>query len=118
MARNRKKPKDVIKRFEKAAQESSKMFYVLRLFVTGMTPRSQDAIENVRALCEEHLKGRYQLNVVDIRQHPLSASENQIIAAPTLIKKLPLPLRKFVGDMTKTEKILAGLDIKVVEKNA
>jgi len=101
--------------FEKAAA-STKSRYVLRLFVTGMSPRSQLAIENVRELCEKHLKGRYELEVIDIYQHPLSASENQILAAPTLIKKLPLPLRKFVGDMTKTQKILAGLDLKIEEQ--
>jgi circadian clock protein KaiB len=101
--------------FEKATKDQSNLFYVLRLFVVGMSPRSQDAIANVRDLCEKHLKGRYELEVVDIHQHPLSASENQILAAPTLIKKLPLPLRKFVGDMTKTERILAGLDLRIEE---
>jgi circadian clock protein KaiB len=102
--------------FEKAVADKSKLHYVLRLFVTGMSPRSQQAIANVRGLCEEYLKGRYDLDVIDIYQHPLSASENQIFAAPTLIKKLPLPIRKFVGDMTKTEKILAGLDLRIEEK--
>lgn len=102
--------------FEKAAADTSKLHYVLRLFVTGMSPRSQEAIANVRKLCEEHLKGRYELEVIDIYQHPLSASENQILAAPTLIKKLPQPLRKFVGDMAKTEKILAGLDLRIQEE--
>jgi circadian clock protein KaiB len=102
--------------FEKAAADKSNLHYVLRLFVTGMSARSQEAIANVRELCEEHLKGRYNLDVIDIYQHPNSASENQIFASPTLIKKLPLPLRKFVGDMTKTEKILAGLDLRVEVK--
>ena len=104
--------------FEKAIADKSKLHYVLRLFVSGMSPRSREAIVNVRALCEEHLKGRYTLEVIDIYQYPRSASENQIFAAPTLIKKLPLPLRKFVGDMTKTEKILAGLDLRIEEKKA
>jgi circadian clock protein KaiB len=102
--------------FEKAIADKSKLHYVLRLFVTGMSPRSQEAIANVRELCEEYLKGRYDLTVVDIYQHPLSDSENQNLAATTLIKKLPLPIRKFVGDMTKTEKILAGLDLRIEEK--
>jgi len=102
--------------FEKAVAGNSKLHYVLRLFVTGMSPRSQEAIANVRELCEEHLKGRYELEVIDIYQNPNSASENQIFASPTLIKKLPLPLRKFVGNMTKTEKILAGLDLRIKEK--
>jgi circadian clock protein KaiB len=100
---------------EKAAADASRLHYLLRLFVTGMSPKSQEAIANVRALCEEHLKGRYELEVIDIYQHPLSASDNQILAAPTLIKKLPLPIRKFVGDMTKTERILAGLDLRIRE---
>ncbi|MDD5673321.1 MAG: circadian clock KaiB family protein [Chitinivibrionales bacterium] len=88
----------------------------LYLFVAGMSPRSQDAIANIRQLCQAHLLGRYRLEVIDIYQHPLSASVNQILAVPTLIKKLPPPLRKFVGDMTKTEKILAGLDLRIQEK--
>jgi circadian clock protein KaiB len=86
--------------------------YVLRLYVTGTTPNSQRAIENVRKICEENLKGRYELEIVDIYQQPELAKEGQIIAAPTLIKKLPLPLRKFIGDMSKTEKILLGLELK------
>jgi len=107
-----------IRAFEKAVADKSSRFYVLRLFVTGMSPRSQEAIANVRELCEEHLKGRYELEVIDIYQNPLAASKNQILAAPTLIKELPLPIRKFVGDMTKTEKILAGLDLRIEERKA
>jgi circadian clock protein KaiB len=99
--------------FEKAAADRSELFYVLRLFVVGMSPKSQDAIANVRKLCEKYLKGQFSLEVIDIHQHPLSASENQILAAPTLIKKLPLPLRKFVGDMKSMDKILAGLDVRI-----
>lgn len=103
--------------YEKAVAARSKLFYVFRLFVVGMSPKSQDAITNVRGLCEKYLKGRYELEVIDIHQHPLSASINQILAVPTLIKKLPLPLRKFVGDMTTSEKILAGLDLRIEVKN-
>ncbi len=88
----------------KASADRSRQHYVLRLFVAGMSPRSQDAIVNIRELCEKYIGGRYELEVIDIHQHPLSASENQILAAPTLIKMLPLPMRKFVGDMTKTDK--------------
>jgi len=86
--------------------------YVLRLYVTGITPRSKLAIENVRTICEEHLKGRYDLEVVDIYQQPTLAKGEQIIAAPTLVKKLPLPLRRFIGDMSQTDKILLGLDLR------
>jgi circadian clock protein KaiB len=103
--------------FEDAISDNPSLHYVLRLFVAGMSQRSQEAIANVRDLCEEHLKGRYNLEVIDIYQNPNIASENQIFASPTLIKKLPLPLRKFVGDMTKTERILAGLDLRIEKKS-
>jgi circadian clock protein KaiB len=86
--------------------------YVLRLYITGNTPRSGRAIENVRNLCEKHLRGRYDLEVVDIRQQPSLASKEQIIAAPTLIKKLPEPLRKFVGDLSDADRVLLGLDVQ------
>jgi circadian clock protein KaiB len=113
----RKKLNKTARKFEKAVTDKSGFFYVLRLFVVGMSPKSQDAIANVRDLCEKYLTGSYELEVIDIHQHPLSASENQILAAPTLIKKLPLPFRKFVGDMTKTEKILARLDLRIEKRN-
>jgi circadian clock protein KaiB len=86
--------------------------YVLRLYVTGMTPRSARAIENVRAICEEHLQGRYELQVIDIYQQPVLAKGEQIIAAPTLIKKLPLPLRRIIGDMSDEGRVLVGLDLR------
>ena len=90
--------------------------YCLRLYVTGSTPKSIRAIANVKQICEKHLKGRYTLEVVDIYQQPLLARGEQIIAAPTLIKKLPLPLRKFIGDMTDSARILVGLDLRAVRK--
>lgn len=86
--------------------------YVLRLYITGLTARSVRAISNIRVICQEHLKGRYDLEVVDLSQHPELAEAAQIIAAPTLIKKLPLPLRRFIGDMSETERILIGLDLR------
>ena len=85
--------------------------YSLRLYVTGTTPKSICAITNVKKICETHLKGRYKLQVVDIYQQPALAKDEQIIAAPTLIKSLPLPLRKFIGDMTRSDRILIGLDL-------
>jgi circadian clock protein KaiB len=93
--------------------KSVKQKYLLRLFVTGQTPRSVKSIENLRRLCERYLKGRYELEVIDIYQQPALASENQIIAAPTLIKKLPLPLRRLVGDFSNQERVVVGLDLKV-----
>lgn len=89
--------------------------YVLRLYITGATPRSTRAIVNIRKLCEEHLQGRYDLEVIDLSQRPTLAEGEQIIAAPTLIKKLPLPLRRFIGDMSQTERILLGLDLRKVD---
>ena len=103
---------NVTKAFELAIEETKKGFYVLRLYVSGLTPNSQRAIKNVRKICAEHLEGRYQLDIIDIYQQPTLAREAQIVAAPTLVKELPLPLRKFIGDMSKTEQILCGLNIK------
>jgi len=89
--------------------------YVLRLYVAGMTPRSRRAIENVSKVCEEHLEGRYNLEVIDIYQQPSLAKGEQIIAVPTLIKELPAPLRRLIGDMSNAERLLVGLDLRHVE---
>jgi PAS domain S-box-containing protein len=86
--------------------------YVQRLYVTGQTPRSVLAIENMRRICAEHLSGRYTLEVIDIYQHPEACQEQQIIAAPTVIKVLPLPLRRIIGDLSDTQKVLIGLDLR------
>ena len=85
--------------------------YVLRLYVTGMTPRSTQAIKNLQAICDEYLDGRYELDVIDIYQQPVLAKGEQIVAAPTLIRKLPLPIRRLVGDMSERERVLMGLDL-------
>ena len=85
--------------------------YVLRLFVSGMTPRSTRAVQNVRTICETHLQGRYDLEVIDIYQQPTLARGEQIIAAPTLVKKSPAPLRYIIGDLSSTERVLRGLDL-------
>jgi circadian clock protein KaiB len=92
--------------------EEKDLRYVLRLYVTGTTPRSQDAIKNIKKICDEELKGRYDLEVIDVYQQPELAREGQILAAPTLIRKLPLPLRRLVGDMSNKEKVVVGLEIK------
>ncbi len=86
--------------------------YVLRLYVSGMTERSIKAIRNIRKICDEQLKDRCDLQVIDIYKQPVLAKGEQIIATPTLIKKLPPPLRKFIGDLTNTERILLGLDLR------
>ena len=101
---------------EKAAKnghESAKKKFLLRLYITGQTPRSVKSIDNLRRFCETHLKGQYEIEVIDIYQQPSLASENQIIAAPTLIKRLPLPLRRLVGDLSNEQRVLAGLDLKL-----
>lgn len=100
--------------WEEGIAESSDQKYCLRLYVTGNTPKSNRAIANIKRICEEHLLGRYSLEVIDIYQQPVLAKGEQIIAAPTLVKKLPLPLRKFIGDMTNTERILLGLDLRPI----
>jgi circadian clock protein KaiB len=86
--------------------------YVLRLYVTGSTPRSAVAIRNLKAICEEHLKGRYQLEVIDVYQRPKLAQDEQIVATPTLIKALPTPLRRLIGDLSNVDRVLMGLDLK------
>lgn len=86
--------------------------YELRLYVTGQTPNSTRAIANLKTICETYLKGRYELTVVDIYQQPALAKGAQIIATPTLIKKLPPPLRRIVGDLSNTERVLYGLDLR------
>ncbi|MGA3085803.1 MAG: circadian clock KaiB family protein [Thermodesulfobacteriota bacterium] len=98
--------------FEKATAQRDGAKYVLRLYVTGMTPKSTQAIANVQKICEKHLAGRYELKVIDIYQQPKLAKGEKIIATPTLIKKLPLPLRKLIGDMSDTERFLVGIDLK------
>lgn len=109
----RKVPVDSTKAFEEALKTPSDAGkYVLRLYITGMTPRSQQAIANLKKICEEHLAGRYELQIIDVYQQPVLAKGEQIIAAPTLIKKLPEPLRRFIGDMSDVQRILLGLDVR------
>jgi circadian clock protein KaiB len=103
---------DQAKVFEEAIKHTKEKEYVLRLYVAGVTPRSTEAIINIKKICEEHLKGRYELDVIDIYQQPVLAKGEQIIAAPTLVKKLPLPLRRFIGSMNDADRILVGLDLK------
>jgi circadian clock protein KaiB len=85
--------------------------YILQLYIAGLTPRSTRAVVNIKEICEDRLKDRYDLEVVDVYQQPALAKEEQIIAAPTLVKRLPLPLRRFIGDMSDTERLLAGLGL-------
>jgi circadian clock protein KaiB len=107
-----KSVRDSTRAFEQSRVNPQEKHYVLRLYVTGATPQSVRAIANVKKICEEYLKGRYQLEVVDLYQQPQLAQGEQIIAAPTLIKKLPLPLRRIIGDMSRSEHLLVGLDMQ------
>jgi circadian clock protein KaiB len=91
---------------------------VLRLYVTGSSPRSIRAISNIRKICDEHLRGCHDLEIVDISQAPLLAKREQILAAPTLVKMLPLPSRRFVGDMSQSERILLGFGLRGVAGKA
>lgn len=99
------------KAFEKAVAEHPQGRFVLKLYVSGMTSRSKRAIENLQKLCEEHLAGRYDLEIIDIYQHPALAKEGQVIAAPTLVKQLPPPLRRVIGDLSDPGRILVVLGV-------
>jgi circadian clock protein KaiB len=103
---------DVKGSLERALKSQQAQKYIFRLYVSGATAKSTRAVENIRNLSEKYLKGRYELEVIDIFQHPEIARRDQIIAAPTLIKKLPLPLRRFIGDLSETERIIVNLEIK------
>lgn len=106
----KEKERTALEEFERAlAGEDVK--FLLRLYVTGATRRSSHAIENIKNFCETYLKGRYELEIVDIYQRPEAAGEEQVIVAPTLVKKLPLPLRKLIGDMSDESRMLIGLGL-------
>ncbi len=93
------------------AEKSPGTEYLLTLYVSGTSPKSVRAIRNINKICEEHLNGRYRLEVVDLYQQPERAEEAQVVAAPTLIKRLPLPIRRLVGDLAETDRVLVGLGL-------
>ena len=111
-AKKAKKAKNANAAFEQALATPQKQAYVLQLYVTGMTPRSTRAIANAREICETHLQGQYVLSVIDVYQQPLLAKEAQIVALPTLVKKLPMPLRRIIGDLSDRDQVLLGLNLK------
>jgi circadian clock protein KaiB len=86
--------------------------YTLRLYIAGKTPKSVAALENLQKICAEHLAGQYKLQVVDLLENPQLARGDQILAIPTLVRKLPLPVRKIIGDLSNTERVLVGLDLR------
>lgn len=105
---------DASEAFERSLADaaSRKERYVLRLYVTGMTPRSVEAFTTIKAICEKHLEGRYELEVIDVYQHPGLVRDEQILAVPTLVKKLPAPLRRLIGNLSDEERVLLGLDLR------
>lgn len=100
------------KRAPTEASDVDRNLWRLRLYVAGQTPNSLKAFANLKRLCEEHLAGRYQIEVVDLLENPQLAAGDQILAIPTLVRKLPPPLRKIIGDLSNTERVLIGLELK------
>ena len=94
-----------------AAPSSEAKVYRLRLYVAGQTPKSVQAFRNLKQICEEHLQGRYEIEVIDLLENPQLASGDQILALPTLVRRLPEPIKKIIGDLSNTERVLVGLDL-------
>lgn len=92
-----------------------KVVHMLRLYVAGQTPKCMAAFVNLKKICEEHLAGKYQIEVIDLLENPMLASGDQILAIPTLVRKLPEPVRKIIGDLSNTERVLIGLDLKRIK---
>jgi circadian clock protein KaiB len=97
--------------FEQLVSDSEKQHYVLRLYIAGSTFQSLKALQNIKKICEEHLHGRYEIEVIDVYQQTDEIIDQNIIAVPTLIKELPLPLQRIIGNLSDTEKVLVGLNI-------
>jgi circadian clock protein KaiB len=93
-------------------EEGKSEVYVLHLYIAGQTPKSLAAIANLRRICEENLKGKYRIEIIDLSKDPSLAQKDQIVALPTLVRQLPPPLKKIIGDLSDKEKVLVGLDIK------
>ena len=89
--------------------------YLLKLYVTGTSSRTAQAIENLRRICDQELEGRYELDIVDVLEHPQAAEDDRILATPTLIKQLPPPLRRVIGDLSDREKVLLGLELRPLD---
>ena len=116
MKKINKKIKNSTSQFESALKNEEKENYLLRLYVTGTTPQSALAINTIKEICEEYLQGRYELEVIDLYQNPGLSKGDQIIAVPTLIKKLPAPLSRIIGNLSNREKVLIGLDLREKKK--
>lgn len=98
-----------------AEVKSSKEFWALRLYVAGQTPKSLTAFANLKKICEEHLEGKYRIEVIDLLKNPQLARGDQILAIPTLVRKLPEPIKKIIGDLSNTERVLVGLDLRPLD---
>jgi circadian clock protein KaiB len=96
----------------RATLETGGEFWYLRLYVAGQSPKSLRAFANLKVLCDEHLAGRYEIEIVDLVEHPSLAKSDEILAIPTLVRRLPAPLRKVIGDLSDTERVLVGLHIR------
>ena len=94
------------------AGEDSPQYYNLRLYVAGQTARSLTALANLRQICEEHLAGRYRLEVIDLLEHPQLAASDQIVAVPALVRRLPPPMKRIIGNLSSTERVLVGLELR------
>ncbi len=101
---------------KKAKTDSTAEIWNLRLYVAGQTPKAITAFVNLKQICEEHLAGKYQIEVIDLLKNPQLAKGDQIIAIPTLVRRLPAPLKKIIGDLANTERVLVGLDIRPFSK--
>ncbi len=100
----------------KAGEESPPEFWILRLYVAGQTPKSLTAFANLKRICEEHLAGQYRIEIIDLLENPQLATGDQILASPTLVRQLPPPVRKIIGDLSNTERVLVGLDLRPQER--
>ncbi len=98
--------------------DNEQEYYNLRLYVAGQTPKSLQAFANLKKICEEHLEGRYNIEVIDLLENPQLARGDQILAIPTLVRKLPEPIRKIIGDLSNTERVLVGLDLREKDREA
>lgn len=96
-------------------EEDPSRTYELRLYIAGQTPKSATALKNLRRICETHLKGKYRIEVIDLLKSPALAEGDQILAVPTLVRRLPEPIKKIIGDLSNEERVLVGLDVKPVE---
>ena len=107
------KPKPAKSRSAKPAKAAAAEVYELRLYVAGQTPKSIAAFANLKKICEEHLVGKYKIEVIDLMKNPALARGDQIVAIPTLVRKLPQPIRKIIGDLSNTERVLVGLELRL-----